>query len=420
MPWLYALLVTLLYALAAPVLARHRKLRGDLGRRNGVYPSDWSGPSRGPRLWWHGSSVGDILSLEPILREVRRRRPDVVCIVSAMTNQGLETARRLFPDLSVTPQPFDTPWAVRGAVKAIRPDILLLEYAELWPGLVRAASKEGARVVLTNGHLGEKRLGAYRRLFRIAGNPLRLLQLLLMRDEGERQRALSLGADPTRIVVAGNTKFDLVPPASGADDALERALRPDERALLWVAGSTHDGEEGLLLETFAALRVRWPSLRLLVAPRYATRAGDVAHLARAAGWRTRLRSTPMAESADVIVLDTMGELRDAYRLAALVFVGGSFIPRGGQNILEPAVWGRAVVYGPHMHNFEDAVRLLAGQGGHQVASGEELTSVCERLLGDDALRSSEGERARAAVEGARGAAVRHADEIIALLPPAAP
>ncbi|MFM2153510.1 MAG: hypothetical protein RL199_1945 [Pseudomonadota bacterium] len=417
MPRLYALVVTLAYAIAWPLLARHRKLRGALGRRNGRYGSDWTLPEAGARLWWHGSSAGDILALEPVIREVRRRRPDTVCVLSAMTNQGLETARRLFPELPVTPQPFDTPWAVRGAMKAIRPDLLVLEYAELWPGLIRTASKTGARVVLTNGHLSEKRLAAYRRLFLLAGNPLRLLDRMLVRDDRERERAISIGAESSRVVVAGNTKFDLVPEAIQGTNGLGGALHLEERSLLWVAGSTHVGEEGVLLETLTELRKRWPSLRLLLAPRYAARASEVARIASNAGWRTRLRSETSAEPADVIVLDTMGELREAYRLASLVFVGGSFVPRGGQNILEPAVWGLPVVYGPHMHNFEDAVRLLGGHGGHQVADGAALTATCSQFLSDEAYRKAEGAKARAAVEGARGATQRHVEEIISLLPP---
>jgi 3-deoxy-D-manno-octulosonic-acid transferase len=419
LPWLYALVVTLIYMLTGTFLARHRKLRGGLGLRHGLYPRGGLPMGRGPRVWWHGSSAGDILALEPLIRELCRRRPDVGCVLSAMTSQGLETARRLFPDVPVTPQPFDVPWAVRGATKAIRPDLLVLEYAELWPGLIRAVSRSGARLVLTNGHLGEKRLPAYRRLFRLAGNPLPLLDKLLMRDEGERMRAVSLGADPARVFVAGNTKFDLVPTASLTDGALGPSLHPDERALLWVAGSTHEGEEPILLETFASLRERWPALRLLVAPRYNSRAEEVRRLAEAAGWRTRLRSATSTEAADVIVVDTMGELREAYRLASLVFVGGSFVPRGGQNILEPAVWARPVVYGPHMHNFEDAVRLLSGNGGHQVEDGAVLTEVCSQLLEDAAYRQSEGEKARIAVESARGATVRHVEQILTLLPPAA-
>ncbi len=419
MPWLYALAVTLLYAPAAFFLARHDKLRGQFARRHGRYPRRWMPSSDGPRVWWHGSSAGDILALEPIVREVRRRRPDLVCVISAMTNQGLETARRLFPDIRVTPQPFDVPWAVKGTIGAIRPHMLVVEYAELWPGLIRAASRSGARLVLTNGHLGQKKLPAYRWLFRFAGNPLRLFDRLLMRDVCERERAIALGAEPSRVHVAGNTKFDVLPGSTGIPVPLETALHPDERALLWVAGSTHEGEESVILGAFATLRVRWPALRLLIAPRYIARAAAVAELGRANGWRTRLRSESADGPADVVVLDTMGELRDAYRLASLVFVGGSFVARGGQNILEPAAWARAVVYGPHMHNFEDAVRLLSGHGGHQVEDLSGLTRLCEQLLEDDNYRANQGEQARSAVEGVRGATMRHADEILALLPPAA-
>ena len=339
-----------------------------------------------------------------------------------MTDSGAAmAAQRLVPQGladAATFVPWDVPGACRKAMRALRPDVLVLEYTELWPQLIRAAAASGARLVLTNGRIGPRNLGRYRLLFWLVGNLLRRFELLLMRSDVEAERALLLGATRASVKVTGNTKFDAlavsVPREPGPDPLLREALGcAGER--LWVCGSTHEGEEGPLLEIFQRLRSEFPGLRLVLAPRYVERAPKLVELARARGLSVRLRSAPGGAEA-VIVLDTIGELVRVYTLATVVFVGGSFVRRGGQNVLEPAACGKPVLFGPRMENFVDSVQVLLGRGGLQVKSPAAL----ERLLRDLLARPGEleklGEMARAATAAVRGASLRDASLIASLLP----
>lgn len=419
---LSSLLSWLAFGLATPLWLFHPRVRLGLRTRLGAYPGDLA-PGPGPRVWLHGASAGDVLGLVPIIRELRALRPDCKILVTAMTDSGAAmAAQRLVPQGladAATFVPWDVPGACTQAMRALRPDVLVLEYTELWPQLIRAAAASGAKLVLTNGRIGPRNVGRYRLLFWLVGNLLRQFELLLMRSEDEAERALLLGAARQSVRVTGNTKFDAlavsVPREPGPDLALREALGcAGER--LWVCGSTHDGEEGPLLEIFQRLRSEFPGLRLVLAPRYVERAPRLVELARARGLAARLRSEPGGSEA-VIVLDTIGELVRVYTLATVVFVGGSFVRRGGQNVLEPAACGKPVLFGPRMENFVDSVQVLLGRGGLQVKSPAAL----ERLLRDLLSRPGEleklGEMARDATAAVRGASLRDATLIASLLPP---
>jgi 3-deoxy-D-manno-octulosonic-acid transferase len=422
---LSSLLSWLAFGLAAPLWLFHPRVRTGLRTRLGAYPLDLA-PGPGPRVWLHGASAGDVLGLVPIIRELRALRPDCKILVTAMTGSGAEmAAQRLVPQGladAATFVPWDVPGACRKAMRALRPDVLVLEYTELWPQLIRAAAASGAGLVLTNGRIGPRNVGRYRLLFWLVGNLLRRFELLLMRSDDEAERALLLGAAPASVRVTGNTKFDAlavsVPRQPGPDPLLREALGcAGER--LWVCGSTHEGEEGPLLEIFGRLKSEFPGLRLVLAPRYVERAPRLVELARARGLPVRLRSEA-GGSEEVIVLDTIGELVRVYTLATVVFVGGSFVRRGGQNVLEPAACGKPVLFGPRMENFVDSVQVLLGRGGLQVKS----TAALERLLRDLLSRPGEleklGEMARAATAAVRGASLRDAGLIASLLPPREP
>ncbi|MBI4815321.1 MAG: 3-deoxy-D-manno-octulosonic acid transferase [Deltaproteobacteria bacterium] len=422
---LYRAFSTLLFGLLLPFLAFHPKLKQGLGRRLGRYPDDVWPPSRGagPRIWLHGASAGDVLALVPIVTELRSRCPDATLVVSAMTGSGHTMATTRLGALvdAITYVPYDFPFATRRAVAAIRPTLLVLEYAEIWPNLICAARSFGSRIVLVNGRFSESLVPRYRWFHRIFGNPLSVVDLFLMREEVEADRALALGAPHDRVRATGNTKFDNL--ASGPPEPVLEALKvalASEGRSVFVFGSTHEGEEKRLAAVFRELRTVDPKLLLVVAPRYPERASRVEGIFAAAGFRVELRSALSADrvrakETDVVVLDTIGELLAAYSIARLVFVGGSFVSRGGQNILEPAGQGRPVLFGPHMANFRDSVEVLVGRGGIQVANPEALARVARELL----LRPDEidrlGEMARVAVSKARGASKRNADELIRLI-----
>jgi 3-deoxy-D-manno-octulosonic-acid transferase len=418
LPLIYQLLIYLFFAAAWPFLLFHPKLRGGAMQRLGRYPAGTFAGMGRPRIWLHGASAGDLLALAPIIAGLRRHLPQSVLIVSTLTNTGRLMAReRLRGVDAITYLPYDLPGATRRAMEAIDPDLLILEYTEIWPNLIRAAKRHGASVALTNGRFSPHRLTSYRWLFRLIGNPLRDIDLFLMREEVEAERALGLGAPLDRVWVTGNTKFDalLSAESSEVEPGLRQAIG-EGVGPLWIAGSTHEGEEVLLLGVFSRLRQTYPGLRLCLAPRYLERAGRVLSLARERGFRAKLRTGEVdGDRSDVVVLDTIGELSQAYRLASLVFVGGSFTHRGGQNILEPAAAGKPVLFGPHMDNFYDSVQVLIGRGGIQVRDEDQLYRVLHELLARRDQIAELGEMARKAVQSVRGASDRDVDQLLKLL-----
>ncbi|HYD52529.1 MAG TPA: glycosyltransferase N-terminal domain-containing protein, partial [Gemmatimonadaceae bacterium] len=359
---LYAIVSYLAFLLGLPILLTHPKLRDGALARLGFY-RDLPRGHGAPRIWLHGASAGDLLSLQPVMRELKARVPGCCIVVTTITNSGLAMARKKLADVAdvVVFAPYDLPGATRRAVAALRPDVLVLEYTEIWPNLIRAASRAGVRIALTNGRFDPKKLPRYRALFAAIGNPLRRIDCFLMRSDEEAERVLSLGAAPDRVWVTGNTKFDalVLDGLGGKEDALRREMGLDPARPVFMAGSTHEGEEEIVLAVYARLRERHPGLQLVLAPRYVERSGKLMALAAEAGFAVRLRSGGAAAgTAQVTILDTIGELAIAYRLATLVFVGGSFVTRGGQNVLEPAAQGCPVLFGPHMENFKDSVQVL--------------------------------------------------------------
>jgi 3-deoxy-D-manno-octulosonic-acid transferase len=355
-----------------------------------------------------------------MMKELKARRPGCCIIVSTITNSGHEMARRKLAEADVVVYaPYDLPGATRRAMRALRPDLLVLEYTEIWPNLIRAASRAGVRIALTNGRFNPAKLGRYRAMFRAIGNPLQAIDCFLMRSDEEAERALQLGAAPDRVWATGNTKFDalLLDPGAGRAEALRAEMGLSAAAPVLMAGSTHEGEEEILLGVFARLAERHAGLQLVVAPRYVERAGRVMALAVEAGLDVRLRSGGAAAgAAAVTILDTIGELAAAYRLATLVFVGGSFVTRGGQNVLEPAAQGKPVLFGPHMENFKDSVQVLQGRGGIQVGTPEQLFKVADELLSRPDQLEELGALARRAVTSIRGASARNVEHMLAVLP----
>jgi 3-deoxy-D-manno-octulosonic-acid transferase len=417
---LYAIASYLVFVVGLPVLLTHPKLRDGVGARLGFY-RDLPRGQGSPRIWLHGASAGDLLALAPMMREIKGRLPACCIVVTTITNSGLAMARKKLSGVAdvVVYAPYDLPGTTRRAMAALRPDLLVLEYTEIWPNLIRAAQRAGVRIALTNGRFDPGKVSRYRAFFRAIGNPLRRIDCFLMRSDEEAERALALGAAPDRVWVTGNTKFDalLLDGAGGREDALRAEMGLDPGGPVFMAGSTHEGEEEILLAVYVRLAERHPGLQLVVAPRYVERAGKIMSLAAEAGLSVRLRSGGAAAGhAQVTILDTIGELAAAYRLATLVFVGGSFVTRGGQNVLEPAAQGCPVLFGPHMENFKDSVQVLQGRGGIQVATPEKLYKVADELLQRPDQVKELGTLARQSVSAIRGASARNVDHLLSILP----
>ena len=412
----YVLASYVAFLVLAPFLLLHKKTRGGVLQRFGFYGLELPKGS-GPRIWMHGASAGDLLSLSPMIAELRARLPgcSIVCTTTTNTGYLMGTGRLKGEIDAVLYAPWDLFGATRRAAKAIAPDLLVLEYAEIWPNLIHAAHALGAKVAITNGRFAAAHLGKYRWLFALTGNPLRVVDLFLMREAEEAERAISLGAPRERVDVTGNTKFDALATLGPAKEAgLREALAFAPGTRVWIAGSTHEGEEEIVVGAFKRLHARHPNLRLVIAPRYIDRAEKVVAIAKEAGLEVRRRTEP-ARPAEVVVLDTIGELAQAYRLATVVFVGGSFTERGGQNILEPAAQGKPVLFGPSMDNFRDSVQVLVGRGGIQVNGPDQLEHVLAELLGRPEALESLGELARATVRQISGASARNVERMAALL-----
>ena len=420
---LYSIVLTLAVVLGMPFWLAHRKTRPGFAERFGFYGSRHL-PQGTPRIWLHGASAGDLLSLSPMIKLLKKRFPQSCLVVSALTDSGAQMARtRMKDDIDeFIFVPWDTPFATRRAMERIKPDLLVLEYTEIWPNLIRAAKEAGAKVVITNGRFSPKHLNGYRRLFALTGHPLQNIDVFLMREPEEAERALILGAPKERVVVTGNTKFDALAPLESdpaKESALRQALDFPEGAPVFIAGSTHEGEEPLVIGVYKRLLERHPDLCLAIAPRYIDRAARIAAAAESAGFKPRLKSAPLGPNANrqtrVAVIDTIGELTLAYSIAKIVFVGGSFCKRGGQNILEPAAQGKPVLFGPNMDNFKDSVRLLVGRGGIQVQDPDHLFRVVDELLAkEDELRAL-GELALKTVSSVRGASERNVAEMMRAL-----
>jgi 3-deoxy-D-manno-octulosonic-acid transferase len=419
---LYILLSYVVFGLALPVLCLHRKTRDGLRQRLGLYRPGELPEGGAPRIWLHGASAGDLLALAPMIDRLRARFPQARIILSTITNTGYLMAQQRLAKMidAVIYAPWDLWGSTRRAMRAVQPSLLVLEYTEIWPNFIRAAHDAGARIALTNGRFSPAHLGRYRALFTLIGNPLADVDLFLMREDDEAERVLGLGAARARVRVTGNTKFDALVPLQELEEdlALRSAFNLPANARVWIAGSTHEGEEEVLLEVYRRLLRDFPDLRLVIAPRYIDRAERVLSLARETGLSAGLRSQGNPEGARVVVLDSIGELARAYRLATFVFVGGSFTTRGGQNILEPAAQGRPVLFGPHMENFRDSVQVLVGRGGIQVNDADHLHRVVAELLSQPEELRLLGELAQGAVRQVSGASERNVDCLVALLKPA--
>jgi 3-deoxy-D-manno-octulosonic-acid transferase len=406
--------------------------------RSGKYREGWSEKVLGesplrigdrPCVWLHAVSVGEVLLLKPILRELARRRPGWDLVVSTTTTTGLAVARRTYPDLVTFYAPLDFSWATRRAVARVRPTVLALVELELWPNLVRAAKRAGARVAIVNGRLGARSHRGYKALRGPLAATLRRLDAVAVQTEEYAERFVDLGVPRQRVRVTGSVKYDGLEcdRNNPRTIALRKALGLSAADLVFVAGSTMEGEEAAALAAYRIARARHPGLRLVLVPRHAERFAKVAAWlrqegetvvrrseSRAAGSTTPILLPPRGgDQPPVILVDTVGELSAVWGLADVAFVGGSLFPgRGGQNMLEPAAFGASVLFGPHTENFREPVaHLLARGGARRVADRAELARALADDLNDPEAAAARGAAGRAYVLAQHGAADRTLAEL---------
>ncbi len=427
--WLRAALTMAVYQLAfllglcvySPVLlwrsiidARYRR---SFRQRMGRVRIESSGK---PIVWIHGVSVGEIKAAANIIARLRAERPDLQIVLSSTTPNGHQVARQDHPDLQVMFYPLDFgPWPSR-ALDRIRPRCVLLMELEIWPNFLQAAARRGVPVAIINGRISEKTFHGYRRAKGMLPQ-LDRIRLFCVQDGAYQRRLLDLGVDPDTVVVTGNMKYDSVVMGGFEQDGerLRRWLARDGRLVL-VAGSTHADEEVLVCDATRAHGAS-RSMRIVVVPRHPERSGSVVDALRAVGFvavrwsETNGGASPLPEDA-VLVVDVIGQLQKFYAACDIAFVGGSLIPHGGQNMLEPAAQGRAVVFGPHTANFRTDVELLLRErAAILVADANELGTVVASLCEDPVARQSLGERARSVIASNRGATVRTLERLRSML-----
>ncbi|MBW2064274.1 MAG: 3-deoxy-D-manno-octulosonic acid transferase [Deltaproteobacteria bacterium] len=381
-------------------------------------------PKKGS-LWIHALSVGEVLSAVPLLKAMHRRYPQKDIILTVTTRQGMEVAQREATEYvaALFTMPMDFWWTTRRLVRYVRPAIFLLVETDIWPGLINNLKKRNISTVMVNCRISPRTHKSYSRFRRIVRLMYQPMERCLVQTELDMRRLMSAGVDAAKISVSGNIKFDRewADMEDGERKSWLERLRIDPRDEVWVAGSTHEGEEDIVLEAFRSLRNGFPRLRLIIAPRRIERSAEVEKLSTERGFRTLLRTELMhhMESYDVLVLDTLGELERIYGIASVSFVGGSLVPEGGHNLLEPASFGCPVLFGPHTEDFELMARSLEESGGGRLVEGlEGLLREMGRLLSSPEETRSMGKAARAFVQRNRGAIDRVMAEIVSLIPPA--
>jgi 3-deoxy-D-manno-octulosonic-acid transferase len=408
------LLYTLLFTLLVPVYMLRLYWRGfkapayreRWGERFGLFDA----PPRQDGIWVHAVSVGEVLAIAQLIRQLLERHPELPILITTTTPTGAERVKALFGDeVEHRYAPIDLPWVVRHFLDAFRPRLLVLVETEIWPNLIHHAKQAGVPCLLANARLSMRSARGYHRLAALTREALRDITVIAPHGEADADRFLTLGARPDQVEVTGSIKFDVHIPGSLREraDVMRRdwgGQRP-----VWLAASTHEGEDELVLQVHQAVRREVGDALLVLVPRHPERFDRVAQLVRDAGFTLVRRSEqrPCDEEVAVFLGDSMGELTLFMGASDLAFIGGSLVPHGGHNILEAAAQGVAVVFGPHMFNFSEISQLFLQQGAAvQVDSVAALAAQVSCWLSDASQRSRVGEAGRALVDKNRGALER--------------
>ena len=405
---LYSAVLCLALVAYLPVRALRRggfrRAGGNWGQRLGRFQP---GLPPAPRCWIHAVSVGEATAAAPLVEAIARRWPELSMVMTTVTATGARIVNDRVGRLATHRYfPVDLPGPVSQALDAVRPRFFIGLETELWPNFLRALASRGIPAMVANGRISDRSFRRYRLVRRLVARMLSRIAVFAMQSEEDARRIIALGAPADRVIVTGNLKADLSIERTDRDPIWRAVLGGDPGHLLWVAGSTHRGEETAILDAHQRLAPRFPRLRLLLAPRHPERAPEVEDLVRGHGFPP-LRRTALTEHRDreaVIILDTVGELADLYGLADVVFVGGSLVATGGHNMLEPALRRRPVLFGPHTSNFRDSADLLCRAGAAIVVKDAlDLAREAERLLDDPELRRTMGEAGFSAVATRQGA-----------------
>jgi len=405
----------------AGALGRVGAARGFAERLGRLSADERTLASGGTAVWLHGASVGELVAARPLLRRLRERFSERLYVVSALTRTGRDVARAAPEAHLAMLLPLDAPGTVRRLLDDFQLEAFLFTETEIWPTLLNQLAARGIPTFMVSGRVGDGTVRRARLLRPFYRRALATVTCCMQTDEDAR-RIIALGADPRRVQVAGNLKFDGAP-TDPPPDVTRLAAALGTRRMI-VAGSTHEGEEAKVLEAYRRVTAGRPELVLLLAPRHPERLAGVEELVqrfalplvRYSALAAAPEGTASIAAPSVVLLDVVGPLAHCYALGAIAFVGGSLVPVGGHNVLEPARAGRPVIVGPHTENAaEIAERLVTGGGALRVSSGENLAFALAGLLDEPERIADMGRRARALVESGQGAVERHVKIIAARL-----
>lgn len=391
---------------------KYGKARHGIRERLGIYQQDLRSVLHGKKvIWVHAVSVGETRAAMPLLKGLRREYPEAILILSNVTETGRKITSKIDEIDHFVFFPFDLRWIVRKVFNIIQPNLIILVETEIWPNFVLEAKDRKIPIILVNGRISDRSFPRYRRLGKIMLPVLESLSAFCMQSEQDSRRIRHLGAATGRVEVTGNLKFDMQSPKVDKDDisSLRALYKLSKKSTVWVAGSTHEGEEAEIVNVYQRLLESHQSLVLIIVPRHPERSRqlqeDFARRGVSASLRSELSSSShILKPGEILIVDTLGEMLKFYAVSDLVFVGGSLIPHGGQNVLEASLMKKPVLFGPYMQNFKEIARLVrAAHGGLQVKDVEDLYRQMKLLLDNPSEAQRIGDNGKYLIEANQGA-----------------
>ncbi len=421
--WLYTLCFTfLLPVIVLRLLWRSFKApdyRRRWAERLGVFSVTASQHWKQPPIWIHAVSVGETLAAVPRVKALQKQYPDYPLIITTTTPTGSARVQATFAEAIKQKQvfhtyaPYDLPWAINGFLCRTKPRLLIIMETELWPNLLQACVSRNIPTLLANGRLSEKSARGYQRLAPLTHDMLKNISCIAAQNISDGDRFLKLGLDQNKLVVTGSIKFDLElsPQIQQSANDLRQIWSPSQKRLVWLAASTHPGEDEIVLAAFSQLKKSFPTLLLILVPRHPERFNEVYRLCIEKKYCVQRRSDHISntelfnkENFDIVLGDTMGELLAFYGACDIAFVGGSLVPVGGHNLVEPAAWGKAIISGHHLHNFSEISSLLIQRQALSIChDGNELSACAHELLEQPEKRIAMGKQAQIVALENRGA-----------------
>jgi 3-deoxy-D-manno-octulosonic-acid transferase len=377
-----------------------------------------------PRVWIHAVSVGEVTAAAPIVAALKMKMPNVEVIFSTSTETGQEMARQLISGADAFIYfPLDIPYVVRKIIKLAKPAVFVMIETELWPNFLKACKAQGIKALIVNGRISPRSYSKYRWTNFFWKKILNDLSAAAMIAEIDASRLKNIGMSPEKIQVLGNAKYDALASTASSDlrKEISRRLNTQKDDRFFVAGSTHPGEEEIIIKVYSEIIALYPEFKLIIVPRHIERTNSIIELLQKNGFSdiitmTEIKKSKARATQRVIVVDVIGELFKVYSLATIVYCGGSLVPKGGQNILEAAAWGKMIFYGPSMEDFSEEKNLLEEAGcGVTVRNAKDLHRKILQALENPAELEQKGDRGKAVVAANMGAAERYAEMIVRCL-----